>query len=172
MPKQVPTKNTKSINNHNWGMLKPWNSLQNKFFWSFSSLRARTNNYQQITKNDYIINQKGIQNEKPMNKQVYSFSQKHKPNRFMERPMVEKGLRVNETLVRFADKGSPHESKNHHLWETGDHIRLAAWSPRGFYITPLYFPHMLRVSFSPGRDRACRHCRILSFWTLLGKRLL
>ena len=31
---------------------------------------------------------------------------------------------------------------------------------------------MLRVSFSPGRDRPCRHCWIASFWTTSGKRLL
>ena len=31
---------------------------------------------------------------------------------------------------------------------------------------------MLRVSFSLGRDRACRHCWISSFWTPLGKRAL
>ena len=31
---------------------------------------------------------------------------------------------------------------------------------------------MLRVSFSPGRSRACRHCWISPFWTPLGKLLL
>ena len=31
---------------------------------------------------------------------------------------------------------------------------------------------VLRVSFSPGRDRACRHCWISSFWTRSGKRRL
>ena len=31
---------------------------------------------------------------------------------------------------------------------------------------------MLRVSFSPGRDRACRHCCISSFWTPSGKQRL
>jgi hypothetical protein len=28
---------------------------------------------------------------------------------------------------------------------------------------------MLWVSFSPGRDRACRYCWISSFWTPIGK---
>ena len=36
-----------------------------------------------------------------------------------------------------------------------------------------FFPqHMLRASFSPGRNRACRHCWISTFWTPSGKRLL
>ena len=33
-----------------------------------------------------------------------------------------------------------------------------------------FFPkHMLRVSFPPGRGRACRRCWISFFWTPLGK---
>ena len=36
-----------------------------------------------------------------------------------------------------------------------------------------WFPqHMLRVSFSPGRNRACRHCWIYFWGTPSGKRLL
>ena len=39
--------------------------------------------------------------------------------------------------------------------------------------TASFFPqHMLKVSFSLGRDRACRHCWMSSFWQPSEKRLL
>ena len=50
------------------------------------------------------------------------------------------------------------------------------WRPKGRFVSVFgrFFPLniMLRVSFSPGRDRACRHCWISSFWTPSGKRRL
>ena len=34
-----------------------------------------------------------------------------------------------------------------------------------YYLISILPQHMLRVSFSPGRDRVYRHCWISSFWT-------
>ena len=39
-------------------------------------------------------------------------------------------------------------------------------------LIPFSLNILLRVSFSPGRDRPCRHCWISCVWTPLGKRLL
>ena len=65
-------------------------------------------------------------------KQLDFFCQENKLNKPIERPMVEKGLWVNERGVQFAAEGSHIETKNHQLRETSDHTRLEAWRPGEF----------------------------------------
>ena len=60
--------------------------------------------YQQITKNDVKIHQKRIQ--KTMKNYRIFLGHKNKQDWPMERPMVEKVLRANENLARFADEVS------------------------------------------------------------------
>ena len=54
-------------------------------------------------------------------------------------------------------------SLNGWRYRTFEHLWL-------FFVVPFPFNIMLRVSFFPGRDRACRQCWISSFWTPSGKR--
>ena len=50
----------------------------------------------------------------------------------MERPMVEKVLRIRRRGVRFAAEASLNEAEKRHLREGGDHTRLEAWRPSEF----------------------------------------
>ena len=87
--------------------------------------------YQTITKNDSKTHQQVIR-ETILKNNV----QQIKPNRPMERPMVEQGLRIRRRSVRFPAEGSliPKPSfyeKVIERWnrEGGDHTRLEARRP-------------------------------------------
>ena len=57
--------------------------------------------------------------------------------------------------------------------KTSKYIYYVIWTFTSFTCWGRFFPHhMLSVSFSPGRNRACRHCWISSFWTPSGTRPL
>ena len=156
-------------------------------FWIFSRLRARpkkvSNSYQMWHQNQ------PKSDSKTMKKSIRLFLSKFKQNLPIERPMVKKVPRNNERQVRLAAEGSllmnwkivlltkeqviTHASRSEGL--------ASFWLKRGqersreakiHVLNYFFLKIILRVSFSPGPDLACRHCWISSFRTPLGKRPL
>ena len=85
-----------------------------------------------------------------MKNQSHFLDQQIKPNRTMERPMLEMAIRINEKRMRFAAEGSSNETKNQQLRERGDHTRLEAWRLDEFLREAIYLSVEILV-YSPGR---------------------